>query len=157
MWTCIIHQIHLHRRVWLNFQSVKPSPRKVCACSIKTLQSLHIWLLYLIAPTLNKRLNLRHFIYNRKCTHHSRFIDWGSRGARALDPLLTLALYFRLRLSWRFKLLGPDFINGFINPFIMLTFHRGLKIRIIKPEIELLSLEVLSAIFTLLNVHTCDV
>ena len=39
----------------------------------------------------------------------------------------------------------------------MFAFHRSLKIRIIRPQIELLSLEVLSAIFTLLNVHTFDV
>ena len=76
----------------------------------------------------------RYFIYNRKCTHHSRFLYWGSRGARALDLLLTLALYFRLRSSWRFKLPGPDFTNRFVNPFIMFTFHRGLRIRIIRPR-----------------------
>ena len=90
--------------------------------------------LYLIAPTFNKRLIFRYFIYNRKCTHHSRFLDWGGRGARAMDPPLTLALYFRLRSSWRFKLPGPDFTNRFINPFTMFTLHRRLKIRIIRPR-----------------------
>ena len=34
--------------------------------------------------------------------------------------------------SWRFKSRGPDFTNWFINPFIIFTFHRGLKIRIIR-------------------------
>ena len=88
----------------------------------------------MIAPIFNKQLIFRYFIYNRKCTHHSRFLDWGSRGARALDLLLTLALYFRLRSSWRFKLPGPDFTNRFVNPFIMFTFHQGLRIRIIRPR-----------------------
>ena len=66
---------------------------------------------------------------------------------------------FRLRSSWRFKLPGPDFTNRFINPFIMFAFHRSLKIRIIRPgnRTAFPWLEVLSAIFTLLNVHTCDV
>ena len=139
MWTCIIHPIHLHKRVWLYFQSVKPLLRKVRACSIKTLhshgiqESTHLvffnWsLLYLKSNWFSD------FFYNRKCTHHSCFRDWGGRGSRALDPLLTPALYFRLHSSWRFKLAGPDFTNGFINPFIMFTFHRGLKIRIIRPR-----------------------
>ena len=116
------------------------------ACSIKTLrshgiqESAHLvfftWLIF------------RYFIYNRKCTHHSRFLDWGGRGAQAMHPPLTFALYFRLRPSWRFKLPGPDFTNRFINPFIMFAFHRSLEIRIIRPRNRLLSLEVLSAIFT---------
>ena len=37
--TCIIYPIHLHKRVCLYFQSVKPQLRKVRACSIKTLHS----------------------------------------------------------------------------------------------------------------------
>ena len=90
--------------------------------------------LYLIAPTFNKRLIFRYFIYNRKCTHYSRFLNRGSRGARALDTLLTLALCFRLRSSWRFKYPRPDSTNRFINPFIMFTFHWGFKIRIIRPR-----------------------
>ena len=90
--------------------------------------------LYLIAPTFHKRLIFRYFIYNRKCTHYSRFLNRGSRGARALDTLLTLALCFRLRSSWRLKYPRPDSTNRFINPFIMFTFHRGFKIRIIRPR-----------------------
>ena len=113
--------------------------------------------LYLMAPTFNKQLIFRYFIYNRKFTHHSRFLDRGGRGAWAIDPSPTLVLYFGLRSSWRFKLPGPDFTNIFINPSNMSAFHRSLKIRIIRPQIELLSLEVLSAIFTLLNVYTFDV
>ena len=137
MWTCIIHPIHLHKRVCLFFQSVKPQLRKVRACSIETLRShgFQEWtfiFLYLIAPTFNKRLIFRYFIYNCKCTHHSRILDWGGRGARVMDPPLTLALYFRLRSSWRFKFPGSDFTNRFINPFIMFAFHRSLKIRIIR-------------------------
>ena len=80
------------------------------------------------------RLIFRYFIYSRKCYHHSRFLDWGGRSPRALDPLLTLALYFRLRSSWRFKSQGPGLAKKFINPFITFTFHRGLKIRINRPR-----------------------
>ena len=80
------------------------------------------------------RLIFRYFIYSRKCYHHSRFLDWGGRSPRALDPLLTLALYFRLRSSWRFKSQGPGLAKRFINPFITFAFHRGLKIRINRPR-----------------------
>ena len=117
-------------RLWnLSFGTVR-------ACCIKTRHSHGIQesarLVFFFWSLLH--LIFRYFIYNRKCTHHSHFVDWGSRGARALDLLLTLALYFRLRSSWRFKLPGPDFTNRFVNPFIMFTFHRGLRIRIIRPR-----------------------
>ena len=59
--------------------------------------------------------------------------------------------------SWRFKSWENNFTNRFIIPLIMFTFHQGLKIQIIRPDIDLLSLELPSAIFTLLNVYTCDV
>ena len=83
---------------------------------------------------------------------HSPFsLSWLRRPWRtgSWTPL-TLALYFRLRSSWRFKLPGPDFNNRFIRTFIMFIFHRGLKIRIIRPRNR-------TAFTQSIIRHTCDV
>ena len=74
-----------------------------------------------------------------------------------MDPPLTLALYFRLRSSWRFKLPGPDFTNRFINSSIMFAFHRSLKIRIIRPRNRTAFTRSTIRLIYFANVHTCDV
>ena len=43
------------------------------------------------------------------------------------------------------------------SPIIIFTNHRGVKIQIVRTDIELLSLKLLSAIFILLSVHTYQI
>ena len=137
METCIIHPIQLYKRVCLSFQSVKPSFRGCVREAQKhfvlvVFKSPHNWF-SLPDRSYIRRLIFRYFICKRKYTHYSRFVDWGGRGAHWLMILFWLSRSI-LGSSWRFKSRGPDFTNRFINPFITFTFHRGLKIRIIRPR-----------------------
>ena len=67
------------------------------------------------------------------CTNWSIVLHWmyywSDRGARAHDPPLSLALYFRFVQAVRIA--RSWFHNRFISPF---TLHRDLKIRITRPR-----------------------
>ena len=43
------------------------------------------------------------------------------------------------------------------SPIIIFTYHRGVKIQLVRTDIELLSIKLLSAIFILLSVHTYQI
>ena len=129
-------------------QSVKNKLWKVCACSTKTLcfhgiqESAHLvfftWLLlYSISDWFSGTLFTR--------VMHSPFFSFLIKTA-AMYGLLILfwLLYSIFGSSWRFKAPGPDLPNRLISPIIIFTF-------------QLSSLELLSAIFTVLSLHTCDV
>ena len=86
---------------------------------------------------------------------YSRFLDWGGHGAQARDPLLALPPYFRF-------VLAVQIARAWFNQQVHKPFHYvHLPSRPQNPnnqtEIELLSLEVLPAIFTLHNVDKCEV
>ena len=122
--------------------------RCVCVCSTKTLcfhgiqESAHLvfftWLLlYSICDWFSGTLFTR--------VMHSPFFSFLIKTA-AMYGLLILfwLLYSIFGSSWRFKAPGPDLPNRLISPIIIFTF-------------QLPSLELLSAIFTVLSLHTCDV
>ena len=82
-----------------------------------------------MAPLLNKRLIFRYFTYKRNAFPIRRFLDWGSRSARALGPPLILALYFRFVLAAQIARAWQVH-----KPFIIFNSHWGPKIRMIRPR-----------------------
>ena len=99
-------------------QSVKPEPRKVHACSTKTPRSLGI----------QKSARLIYFtcalLYDAAAGHGVLILFWLFRSI------------FGSKCFQRLKSSGPDLPNKLINPFIIFTSHRGLKIQIIRLQKE---------------------
>ena len=108
------------------------------ACNIKTLrshgiqESAHLvfftWsLLYLTSDWFSENLftsvnalTILAFLIEAAALHGSMILFWISHSISGS--------------SWGLKSRGSDFTNRFINPFNMFTFHRDLKIRILRPR-----------------------
>ena len=121
-----------------NLKPIQSRRRCVRAYSIKTLRSNSIQesahLVFLTWPLLHfmsdwfsgtlftsvNALTILAILIEATAAHGLMILFWLSRSI--------------LGSSSRFKSRGPDFNNRFVNPFTMFTFHRGLKIRIIRPR-----------------------
>ena len=104
VWTCIIHPIHLHKRVWLYFQSVKPLLRKVHACSIKTFHSHGIQESTHLVSLIDRS-------YNWKATDFQIFFTIANALTILAFSIEAAAAHGLLILFW-----PPPSILGYIRP-----------------------------------------